>query len=106
MIGRYVLVRTFSAGVHMGTLRECNGTAVLLAGDNAEQGECKPGDGSPRRLWRWRGENTLHEVSQNGVAAGSRISEPVPEILLTEAIELIPCSDRARKSLETSQWGE
>lgn len=90
MIGAYVLVRTFSAGVHMGILRECNGTAVLLT--------------DARRLWRWRGANTLSEVSQKGVGQGSRISEPVPTILLTQAIEIIPCSSVARKSLETSQW--
>jgi hypothetical protein len=90
MVGEFVLVRTFSAGVHMGTLKECSGTAVLL--ENA------------RRLWRWRGANTLNEVSQKGVGAGSRISEPVPLILLTQAVEVIPCSPRARKILETSQW--
>ena len=91
-IGQFVLVRTFSAGVHMGTLRECAGTAVVLT--------------DARRLWRWKGANTLHEVSQEGVQAGSRISEPVPSILLTQATEVIPVSPRARRSLERSQWSE
>ncbi len=104
MIGKYVLVRTRDAGVHIGILRQCNGIAVLLAGDNAETGQCKDNDGSPRRLWRWRGANTLHEVSQLGVKQGSRISDPVPVILLTQAIEVIPCSLQARRILETSRW--
>lgn len=90
MIGEFCVVRTFSAGVHMGIVKECNGTAVLLA--------------DARRLWRWRGANTLHEVSQAGVGQGSRISKPVPLILLTQVIEVIPCSLFARKSLESDRW--
>lgn len=90
MIGQFVLVRTYSAGVHVGTLKECAGTAVLLL--------------NARRLWRWSGANTLNEVSQDGVADNSRISESVPEILLTQAIEVIPCSEKAKKSLTRSRW--
>lgn len=74
----------------MGILAESSGTAVVLKG--------------ARRLWRWKGANTLSEVSQKGVAQGSRISEPVPIILLTQAIEVIPCSEKARKILEVSRW--
>lgn len=92
MIGQYVLVRTYSAGVHMGTLVESHGTAVLLR--------------DARRLWRWKGANSLHEVSQDGVGEGSRISKPVPTILLTQAIEVIPCSPRGRTSLDRDGvWG-
>lgn len=90
MIGEFCVVRTYSAGVHMGIVKECNGTAVLLA--------------DARRLWRWSGANTLNEVSQTGVGQGSRISKPVPLILLTQAIEVIPCSLLARKSLESDRW--
>ena len=93
MIGEYVVVRTRTAGVHMGTLMESHGTAVLLA--------------DARRLWRWSGANTLHEVSQNGVGDDSRISVRVPRILLTEANEVIPCSPQGRSSLDRDGvWGE
>lgn len=91
MIGEFVIVRTYSAGVHMGTLAECNGTAVLLK--------------DSRRLWRWQKAFTLNEASQHGVAEESRISEPVPLILLTQAIEVIPCSEKARKNLIRSRNG-
>lgn len=89
-VGQYCLVRTFTAGVHMGTLAECAGTAVVLK--------------DARRLWRWRGANSLHEVALAGVAAGSRISQAVPVILLTQATEVIPCADKARKSLDADRW--
>lgn len=91
MIGQYVLVRTYSAGVHMGTLTAQNGKEVTLTG--------------AKRLWRWRGASSLSEVSQKGVAQDwTRISEEVPTILLTEAVEIIPCSAAARETFG-SRWG-
>ncbi len=91
MIGQFVLVRTFTAGVHMGYLKSCVGTAVELT--------------ESRRLWRWNKAFTLNEVSQKGCAEESRISEPVPEILLTQAIEVIPCSKIAIPNLRRSRNG-
>ena len=75
-----VLVRTYSAGVHIGTLKERNGKEVTLT--------------NARRLWSWSGAFTLSAVATQGVdRANSRISVAVPEILLTEGIEIIPVSD-------------
>lgn len=92
MIGKFVIVRTLSAGVHVGILMRCNGTAVELK--------------NARRLWRWRGANSLHELSIRGAAKEwTRISEPVETILLTQAIEIIPCTEVAQKNLEQSRWG-
>ncbi len=89
MIGEYVLVRTRSAGVHAGTLLESHGTAVLL--------------GDTTRIWRWEGAFSLSEMSQKGCAESSRISVSVPRNLLTEAIEIIPCTDKAKKNLSRSR---
>lgn len=91
MIGDFVLVRTYSAGVHMGTLTEMAGTCVRLK--------------DARRLRNWYGAFTLHEVSQQGVEERSRISDPVPDIILTQAIEVLPCSEKARKNLSRSRNG-
>jgi len=91
MIGEFCVVRTYSAGVHMGVVVEMSGTAVVLR--------------DARRLHRWRGANTLHEVATSGVDRSfTRISQPVPRILLTQSIEVIPCTDQARKNLEQSRW--
>lgn len=91
MIGRFVIVRTYSAGVHMGYLQSCVGTAVELT--------------ESRRLWQWSNAFTLNEVSQKGCGEASRISEPVPEIILTQAIEVIPCSEIAIENLRRSRNG-
>jgi hypothetical protein len=91
VIGKFVLVRTTSAGVHCGVLLACHGTAVRLAG--------------ARRVWRWRGANSLHELSLHGASrAWTRISEPVEEILLTQAVEVIPCTQTATENLKQSRW--
>jgi hypothetical protein len=95
MIGEFVIVRTRSAGVHCGYIQEFTGHSTCLI--------LKEG----RRIWRWRGANTLNEVSLCGIDESySRISEPVPTICLTEAIEVIPCSEEARKNLSRSRWGD
>lgn len=88
--GTFVLVRTYSAGVHFGTLAKQDGKLVTLT--------------TARRIWSWKGANTLNEIASNGVGKSSRISNPVPEIELTEAIELIPVSDEARTILENVGW--
>ena len=91
MVGKFVLVRTYSAGVHCGTLVSLDGKNVVLK--------------DARRIWRWRGANTLSELSQHGAEHDwTRISEPVPEIILTEAIEVIPCSEVAESNLVVSRW--
>ncbi len=75
--GDRVLIRTFSAGVHFGTLIERNGQEVHL-----EQA---------RRLWSWNGALSLSEIASKGInIPNSKISVPVSEILLTQAIEIIP----------------
>ena len=91
-MGDYVIVRTYSAGVHVGTLGSHEGREVRLS--NAS------------RIWRWRGANTLHELALHGASEEqfTRISEQVPEIVLSEAIEVIPCSDEARQNLSVPRW--
>ena len=84
-IGKFAVVRTYSAGVHAGTVKEEDGKRIVL--ENA------------RRLWFWRGAFTLSAVATKGIAEGSKISVPVPEITLTEAIEVIPASNEAQDNI-------
>ena len=86
----YVVVRTYSAGVHVGELVSRKGPEVRL--QNA------------RRVWSWRGANTLHEMANNGVGSGSRVSQAVRGIDLTGAIEIILTSPSGEASLRGAQW--
>lgn len=92
MIGQYVVVRTCSAGVHVGTLAAHDCKRVTLT--------------DARRIWSWKGANTLHEISLHGVGAGSRVSEPVSQIVLTEAVEIIPCTTEGAENLRSAKWGK
>ena len=75
--GDEVIVRTYSAGVHIGNLKSRDGREVVLT--------------NARRLYSWQGAFTLNAVATLGVSrSGSRISKPVSEITLLEAIEIIP----------------
>lgn len=88
-----VVVRTYSAGVHVGTLESRDGTVVTLSG--------------AVRVWRWSEANTLSELSQKGAGEKyTRISGPVPEITLTQATEIILCSDVAAANLMRSRWSD
>jgi hypothetical protein len=88
--GKYVVVRTYSAGVHVGELVERRGKEVDLA--------------NARRIWNWKGANTLNEIANRGVGAGSRVSEAVTASTLTEAIEIIDCSVAAEANLRAAAW--
>ena len=86
------LIRTYSAGVHFGTLVKRNGDEVVL--ENA------------RRLHYWEGACSLSQVAIDGVdLSKSRISVTVPEITLIGSIEIIPMSEKAAKlMMETEPW--
>ncbi len=92
-INQYCIVRTYSAGVFAGTLVARNGKEVVLS--------------NARRIWRWAGAATLSELATLGTSdpAGCKFPAPVEKVLLTEAIEIIPCSLQAKESIEgVSAW--
>ena len=88
LLGKRVLVRTYSAGVHIGTLESVNP-------DNAM--ECHLKDAL--RLWKWSGGGlSLSAVAHNGINGG-RLNR-TDEVTLTNAIEYIPVTAEAWASYE------
>ena len=82
MIGKFVLVRTYSAGVHFGTLISQNGQEVHLS--------------NAKRLWSWKGALSLSEIANKGLdIPNSKISMPVEEIILPQATEIILVSKKS-----------
>lgn len=84
----YVCVRTYSAGVHCGYLKERNGKEIELV--------------NARRIWKWAGAFTLSELAINGVTKPSecKFSIVIPKIYLTEAIEIIAMTEEAKSSID------
>ena len=87
-IGKRVLVRTYSAGVHIGTL-------VSVNPQNAMECELK----DALRLWKWEGGGlSLSAVAHNGIKGG-RLNK-TDFVILTNAIEYIPITPEAWKTYE------
>ena len=84
----YVVVRTYSAGVHAGELVERKGKEVYLK--------------NSRRLWYWDGAASLSQLAMEGVSKPENCKFPceVSEIYLTEAVEIIPCTKNAMASIK------
>ncbi len=80
MLGRRCLIRTYSAGVHIGNVAEVNGM------------ECRLTDAL--RLWKWEGGGlSLSAVANNGIKGG-RLNK-TGEVYLTNVIEMIPTTTDA-----------
>ena len=91
MIGKTCIVRTFSAGVFLGTVKERNGKEVLLT--------------NARRIWYWDGAASLSQLATDGTSKpeNCKFPAPVAEVLLTEAIEIIPSTEAAIASIAAVQ---
>lgn len=91
MLGRKVIIRTYSAGVWFGKLIEKSGNEVILE--------------DARRMYKWWAKESisLSAVAIYGIKQEkSKIIEAVSSVWL-EAIEIIPCSDTAINDLEGAE---
>jgi len=80
MIGRRCLIRTYSAGVHIGDIESIQGMECKLT--------------NALRLWRWEnGGLSLSAVANNGIVRG-RLNK-TGEVYLTNVIEIIPTTHQA-----------
>lgn len=84
---KYVIVRSARAGVHAGYLESRNGLEAVVR--------------SARRLWYWEGAASLSQLAVDGVKSPSKCKFPVEvdRIELTEAIEVLDCTEKARASI-------
>lgn len=92
-IGKKVIIRGSRSGVEFGTLVAQNGSEVTL--ENA------------RRIWYWSGAASLSQLAKDGTMNpnGCKFTVTVDSITILDAIEIIPCTDKAIKSIEeVSVW--
>lgn len=93
MIGKIVMVRTYSAGVHFGTLVSKDGKEIVLR--------------DARRVFYWTNACSLSQLANQGSQnknTENKISVAVSEILLTEAIEIIPMTKESFDNLTEVIW--
>jgi len=87
MIGQFVIVRTYSAGVFAGELESRSGQEVVLK--------------NARRLWYWAGAATLSQLAMEGTTKPKECKFPiaVERIELLQAIEIISVTENAKESI-------
>jgi hypothetical protein len=85
---KYVIVRTYSAGVFAGNLESRKGQEVVLT--------------DARRLWYWAGAASLSQLAVTGTSRPSDCKFPVavPRVQLLQAIEILDVSVEAEASIK------
>lgn len=89
----YCIVRTYSAGVFAGYVKKREGQEVTLQ--------------EARRIWYWEGAASLSQLAQSGTSKPMKCKfpEPVSELIVTEAIEILNVTKAAKQSIaEVPVW--
>lgn len=83
----YVIIRTYSAGVFAGYLKDVSGDVVTLV--------------DARRIWKWEGAASLSQLAKEGTSKPDECKFPCPvdSIRLNNWIEIIDCTEKAKASI-------
>ena len=93
MIGKYCIVRGKDSGIFAGTVKEIDGQRVLME--------------NVRRIWYWDGAASISQLAKSGTAAprNCKFTVCVDSALILDVIEIIPCTEKAMKSIEkVKEW--
>jgi len=85
---KYVIARTYSAGVFAGYLESRKGQEVVLT--------------KARRLWYWKGAASLSQLAIDGVSSPRecKFPEAVSRVELLQTVEILDVTEKARKCIE------
>ena len=88
MKNQKVIVRADRAGVFYGVIKERNGSEVVMT--------------DVRRIWYWDGAASLSQLAVDGTAKpdNCKFTITVDEMTILGVIEIIPCTEKAIKSIE------
>lgn len=84
---KYVICRTYSAGVFAGYLESRNGQEVVMR--------------DARRIFYWDGATSLSQLAIDGTTKPQNCKFPqaVDRVELLQAIEILDCTEKAQKSI-------
>lgn len=91
----YCIIRGNNSGVFAGYVKEISENYQAVTLNNA------------RRLWYWSGAASLSQLAMEGVKNPEDCKFPceMDEVIITDAIEIIKCSEQARLSIaEVPIW--
>lgn len=92
-MSEYYIVRGDRSGVFFGKIAERNGSEVRMQ--------------KVRKLWYWDGACAVEQLALDGVKkpSGCMFTVTVEEMTITDAIQIIPCTDAAQKSISgVAEW--
>jgi hypothetical protein len=92
---KYVIVRTYTAGVFAGNLESRTGREVVLR--------------NARRIWFWSGAASLSQLAVDGTSNPENCKFPVEvdRVELLEAIEILDVTEKAEASIRGVQvWSK
>ena len=92
MAQKYI-IRADRAGVFFGEIESRTGSEVTMR--------------NVRRIWYWEGANTLSQLAVDGTMFPDKckFSVVVESMTILGVIEIIPCTDKATKSIsEVPEW--
>ena len=86
---KYVIVRTYSAGVFAGFLKSRKGQEVTLT--------------NARRLWYWAGAASISQLAMEGTSNPSSCKFPteVDSVDLLQAVEILDVTKEAQESIKS-----
>lgn len=93
MIGKYCIVRGKDSGIFAGTVKEIDGQRLLME--------------NVRRIWYWDGAASISQLAKSGTTAprNCKFTVCVDSALILDVIEIIPCTEKAVKSIEkVEEW--
>ena len=85
---KYCIVRTYSAGVFAGYIESRKGQEVVMC--------------NARRIFYWDGAASLSQLAMSGTSKpqNCKFPEAVNRVELLQAIEILDCTETAKKSIE------
>lgn len=88
---QYFIVRTDRAGVFFGKIKENKTTSIIMT--------------DVRKIHYWDGANAVEQVAVDGVNDNSRLTVAISEMEIAAPIQIIPCTDKAFKNLNSKkEW--
>jgi len=84
----YTMIRTYSAGVHVGYLKSRKGKEVVLV--------------NSIRIWYWDGANSISQLAMEGTNKPENCKFAMPlstPLTLPEAIEIFECTQKGKDSI-------
>ena len=91
MIGKKCIIRCDRSGVFFGTLTSLQGQTAELT--------------NVRKIWYWEGANAVEQISTDGVETNSKLTVTVNSMVVTDVVQVLPCTDKAIFNLESiKEW--